>query len=407
MMMMMSKQKEKFIRTKPHCNIGTIGHVDHGKTTLTAAITRVLALTGDTTTKYTAYADIDKHVEERTRGITITASHVEYETAVRHYTHIDCPGHQNYIKNMITGATQMEGVILVVAVTEGPQEQTREHVILSREVGIPYMLVFANKMDALKEPDLAMFVELEVKDLLVTYNFPEESPFVFGSARTALEETEPTEYGITAVRSLMDQVDTYVPTPERPVNEAFLMPISEVYSIQGRGTVVTGKVEKGRILVGDEIEVVGSKSLKTVCTGLEMYRKVLEEAVAGENVGVLVRGMKKDDVKRGYVLAKPSTINPVSTFQAKAYFLTHEEGGRAKPIFESFMPQFFFRTANMTGALKFEEDLQVIMPGDTVTFKVKLLEKAALGVGLRFAMREGTITLGTGIILKIIPEDEF
>lgn len=406
-MMMMSKQKEKFIRTKPHCNIGTIGHVDHGKTTLTAAITRVLALSGDTTTKYTAYADIDKHVEERSRGITITASHVEYETEARHYTHIDCPGHQNYIKNMITGATQMEGVILVVAVTEGPQEQTREHVILSREVAVPYILVFINKMDALKEPELAMFVELEVKDLLVTYNFPEETPFVFGSARTALEETEPTEYGITAVRSLMDQVDTYVPTPERPINEPFLMPISEVYSIQGRGTVVTGKVEKGRILVGDEVEVVGAKLLKTVCTGLEMYRKVLEEAVAGENVGVLVRGMKKDEVKRGNVLAKPSTITAVSTFEARAYFLTQEEGGRSKPIFESFMPQFFFRTANMTGALKFNEDLQVIMPGDAVTFKVKLLEKAALSTGLHFALREGTITLGRGVIVNIIPEEEF
>ncbi len=401
----MSKQKEKFIRTKPHCNIGTIGHVDHGKTTLTAAITKVLALKG--TAQFTAYSDIDKHVEERARGITITASHVEYETEHRHYTHIDCPGHQNYIKNMITGATQMEGVILVVAVTEGPQEQTREHVILSREVGIPYMLVFANKMDALKEPDLAEYVEMEVKELLLAYNYPENSPFIFGSAKQALEETTPSKYGTEAVEALMKNVDEFVLMPERAVNENFLMPVSEVYSIQGRGTVVTGKIEKGKVLVGDELEVIGSKFFKTVCTGLEMYKKTLEEAVAGENVGVLIRAIKKDEIKRGFVLAKPGSIKAVDTFKAKAYFLTEKEGGRSKPIFQTFMPQFFFRTSNLTGTLKFEDDVQVIMPGDTVTFKVKLLEKAALAQGVRFAMREGTITLGTGIILDVIPEDAF
>lgn len=298
----------------------------------------------------------------------------------------------------------MEGVILVVAVTEGPQEQTREHVILSREVGIPYMLVFANKMDALKEPELAEYVEMEVKELLVAYNYPEESPFIFGSAKLALEETTPTKYGIEAVETLMKNVDEFVLMPERPVNEPFLMPISEVYSIQGRGTVVTGKIEKGRIAVGEEVEIIGSKYFKTVCTGLEMYKKVLEEAVAGENVGVLIRSIKKDDVKRGFVLAKPGTIKAVDSFKAKAYFLTEKEGGRSKPIFESFMPQFFFRTSNITGSLKFEEGVQVIMPGDTVTFSVKLLEKAALAPGVRFAMREGTITLGTGIILEVLSE---
>lgn len=401
----MAKQKEKFIRTKPHCNIGTIGHVDHGKTTLTAAITKVLAVKG--MAQFAAYSEIDKHVEERARGITITASHIEYETENRHYTHIDCPGHQNYIKNMITGATQMEGVILVVAVTEGPQEQTREHVLLSREVGIPYMVVFGNKMDMLKEMDLAEYVEMEVKELLMSYNYPEDSPFIFGSAKQALEETDPSEYGTKAVEKLMKAVDEYVAMPERPVDSPFLMPISEVYSIQGRGTVVTGKIEKGRVSVGEELDIIGGRFFKTVCTGIEMYKRTLEEAVAGENVGVLIRSIKKNDIKRGYVLAKPGTSKAVDCFKAKAYFLTEKEGGRSKPLFETFMPQFFFRTSNITGSLKFEDDVQVVMPGDTVTFKVKLLEKAALDVGVRFAMREGTITLGTGIILEILPEDAF
>jgi elongation factor Tu len=401
----MAKQKEKFIRTKPHCNIGTIGHVDHGKTTLTAAITKVLSAKG--LAQFAAYSDIDKHVEERARGITITASHVEYETDNRHYTHIDCPGHQNYIKNMITGATQMEGVILVVAVTEGPQEQTREHVLLSREVGIPYMVVFGNKMDMLKEMDLAEYVEMEVRDLLASYNYPETSPFIFGSAKLALEESEPSDYGTKAVEKLMAAVDEHVLMPERAVDAPFLMPISEVYSIQGRGTVVTGKIEKGKVVVGDEVDIVGARFFKTVCTGLEMYKRTLDEAVAGENVGVLIRSIKKTDIKRGFVLAKPGTAKAADCFRAKAYFLTDKEGGRSKPLFETFMPQFFFRTSNITGSFKFEDGVQVIMPGDTVTFKVKLLEKAALDVGVRFAMREGTITLGTGIILEVLTEDAF
>lgn len=403
--MMMTKQKEKFIREKPHCNIGTIGHVDHGKTTLTAAITKVLAGKG-TNTKLMKYSDIDKHVEEKRRGITINAAHVEYQTANRHYTHIDCPGHQNYIKNMITGATQMEGVILVVALTEGPQEQTREHVILAKEVGIPYMVIYGNKLDAVLEEDMKLFVEMETRELVTTYSYPEDLPFIMGSARKALEE-EPgneTEIGVNSIELLMSTVDTYIKQPERPENAPLLMSIEEIYSISGRGTVVTGKIEQGKLEVGGEVEIVGAKVFKTLCTGLEMYNRYLDVAVAGENVGVLVRAVGKKDVRRGYVLAQPGSITPVKRFKAKAYFLTAKEGGRKKPFYSNYMPQFFFRTANITGSLTLEESVQVAMPGDTLTFEVKLLEAAPITAGLRFAMREGTVTLGAGIILEILAE---
>lgn len=395
---MLSKVKEKFIRTKPHCNIGTIGHVDHGKTTLTAAITKILSV--NTSTKFLKYSDIDKHVEERRRGITISAAHVEYETQSRHYTHIDCPGHQNYIKNMITGATQMEGAILVVALTEGPQEQTREHVILAKEVGIPYMVIYGNKLDAILEPEFAFFVESEARELVETYGFPGDLPFIKGSARKALEEEEPTEIGTASVEALMTIVDSYIKQPERPENAPLLMSIEEVYSISGRGTVVTGKVEQGTLNIGAEIEIVGKKVIKTLCTGLEMYNKSLDVAIAGENVGVLVRSVHKGDVRRGYVLAQPGTIKPVKTFRAKAYLLTAAEGGRKKPFFSKYMPQFFFRTANITGSVLLEESVSVAMPGDTITFEVELVEHAPVTVGLRFAMREGAVTLGAGIILE-------
>lgn len=402
----MSKTKEKFIRVKPHCNIGTIGHVDHGKTTLTAAITKVLATSTDT--KFLKYSDIDKHVEERRRGITISAAHVEYETAVRHYTHIDCPGHQNYIKNMITGATQMEGVILVVALTEGPQEQTREHVILAKEVGIPYMVVYGNKLDVLLEPDLAFFVESETRELVANYGFPFDLPFVKGSARKALEEEEFSEIGSGSVLALMKCVDEYIAQPQRLEKESFLMSIEEIYSISGRGTVVTGKIEQGTICLGMELEVVGKKIIKTLCTGLEMYNKSLDVAIAGDNVGVLVRSISKGEVKRGDVLAQPGTIKPTKVFKAKAYFLTASEGGRKRPIFSKYMPQFFFRTANITGSVFLDASAAFINPGDTTIFKVELVDYAPLTVGLRFAMREGTITLGAGIILELNPDsDEF
>jgi elongation factor Tu len=403
---MMSKQKEKFIREKPHCNIGTIGHVDHGKTTLTAAITKVLSIKG-TATKFMKYSDIDKHVEERKRGITISAAHIEYQTNERHYTHIDCPGHQNYIKNMITGATQMEGVILVVALTEGPQEQTREHVILAKEVGIPYMIIYGNKLDAILEADMKDFVELETRELVSSYSYPIDLPFICGSARKALEEpmNAETEIGTGSIEELMRNVDSYIKQPDRPVDASFLMSIDEVYSISGRGTVVTGKVESGKISVGSEIEIIGSKLFKTVCTGLEMYNRYLDVAVAGENIGALIRGISKKEVKRGFVVAQPGTVKATSKFLAKAYFLTAKEGGRSKPFYSNYMPQFFFRTANITGSVVLPEEISTAMPGETLTFEVKLLEKAAINEGLRFAMREGTITLGAGIILKVL-EDE-
>lgn len=396
---MAKAEKLKFVRSKPHCNVGTIGHVDHGKTTLTAAITRVLSKSGGS--QFMRYDQIDKSPEEKKRGITITASHVEYETANRHYTHIDCPGHQNYIKNMITGAAQMEGAILVVDVTQGPQEQTREHVILAKEVGVPYMLVYGNKMDALLDPTMKDFVEMETRALVSSYGFPDDLPMIFGSARKALEETEESAIGHESVVALMDMVDKYVQLPQRPVNEPFLMAIEDIFTIQGRGTVLTGKVESGTITVGAEVEIVGAKTLKTVCTGLEMYHKVLDSAQVGENVGALVRNVRKDEVRRGYVLAKPGFLKASFKFEAKAYLLTKEEGGRHKPFKSSYKPQFFFRTANITGEIILKE-AEVAMPGETITFEVKLVEKAAINDGLRFVMREGTKTLGAGIILKVL-----
>lgn len=398
--MMLSKQKEKFIREKPHCNIGTIGHVDHGKTTLTAAITKVLAKKG-TDTLVMQYSDIDKHVEERQRGITISAAHIEYQTNSRHYTHIDCPGHQDYIKNMIIGAAQMDGVILVVALSEGPQDQTREHVILAKEVGIPSMVVFGNKLDMLPELELVEFVELEVRELLSMYNFPDDVPFIAGSARKALEEEIETDLGSNSILKLMSIVDTYIKQPDRALDEPFLMPIEEIFSIPGRGTVVTGKVERGKINVGVEVEILGSKNFRTVCTGLEMYNKSLDMALAGENVGALLRGVKKDDVRRGFVLAHPGSIKVGKRFKAKAYFLRADEGGRVKSFGSNYKPQFFFRTSNITGSV-IVADGGVIMPGDTATFEVQLIETAAINVGLRFAMREGKITLGAGIIIEML-----
>lgn len=398
-----SKQKEKFIRSKPHCNIGTIGHVDHGKTTLTAAITKVLAGDKDNNSSFTKYSDIDKHAEERRRGITINAAHIEYETKKRHYTHIDCPGHQDYIKNMIIGAAQMEGVILVVAVTEGPQEQTREHIILAKEVGIPYMIVYCNKLDSLKEIEMKDFVELEIRELVSTYSFPSDLPVIFGSARAALEEDYVTNsvMGTQSIVELMGFVDNYIKQPERPVNDPLLMAIDEIFSISGRGTVVTGKIEKGTINLGNDIEIIGSKIIKTTCTGLEMYHKFLDTAHAGENVGVLIRGVKKEDIKRGNLVIKPGSLLPIDKFLVKVYLLTAEEGGRKTIIQNNFRPQFFFRTASITGSLTIaDENVSFVSPGDVATFEVKLIEKAPVTEGLRFAMREGSVTLGAGVIVK-------
>jgi len=396
--------KEKFTRSKPHCNIGTIGHVDHGKTTLTAAITKVLALK-DTNTKFKSYHDIDSNVEERTRGITINASHVEYETENRHYSHIDCPGHQHYIKNMITGATQMEGVILVVAVTEGPQEQTREHIILAKEIGIPYMVVYVNKMDALKEKEMKDLVEIEIRELVSSYSFPDDLPLIFGSARTALEENGPSRLGYDSIVELMSTVDSYIKQPERPVDSPFLMPVESGYSISGRGTVLTGKIEQGKIKLNDEIEILNKKIIKTFCTGLEMYRKVLEYAEAGENVGILVKGVpltenKRKNVGRGDVVAAPGTLGIYDAFEAKAYILEKKEGGRSKPFSSNYKPQFFFRTANVTGTVTLPED-SIAMPGDTITFTVKFDQKIPLNEGLRFALREGSLTIGAGIVTRL------
>ena len=400
----MAKIKEKFNRTKPHCNIGTIGHVDHGKTTLTAAITKVLS-TKNTGTKFKSYHDIDSNVEERTRGITINASHVEYETEKRHYSHIDCPGHQHYIKNMITGATQMEGVILVVAITEGPQEQTREHIILAKEIGIPYMVVYVNKLDALKEKEMKDLVELEIRELVSSYSYPDDLPLIFGSARVALEENEFSRIGYESIIELMNTVDDYIKQPDRAVEAPFLMPVEEGYSISGRGTVLTGKIERGKIKIGDEIEILNKKVIKTSCTGLEMYRKILEYAEAGENVGVLVRGVpltdnKKKNVGRGDVIAAPNTMDIYDMFEAKAYILEKKEGGRSKPFVSNYKPQFFFRTANITGTITLPED-SIAMPGDTITFNVKIEHKVPLNEGLRFALREGSLTIGAGIVTKL------
>jgi len=391
----------KFIKTKPHCNIGTIGHVDHGKTTLTAAITRVLQGIGST--YFHAYHDIDNHVEERNRGITINAAHIEYETESRHYSHIDCPGHQQYVKNMLTGAVQMEGGILVVAVNDGPQVQTREHIILAKEVGIPYLILYINKLDLMMEGDMKDLVELEVRELLEAYSFPIDLPCIKGSARSALEEKEPTEVGFGSVKLLMDTVDQYIKQPERKIEAPFLMAIEGIFMAIGRGTVLTGKIETGIVKINDHLEVVGGRdNISTICMGLEMFKKSLDIAEVGDNVGILVKAVKRDDVKRGYILAAVNLIKSYINFKAKIYVLTQKEGGRHKPFVSNYTPQFFFRTANMTGSIILPEDVSVVMPGDSLIVSIKLVDKVALNKGLRFVMREGNITIGAGIILELL-----
>jgi len=392
--------KAKFQRTKPHCNIGTIGHVDHGKTSLTAAITKVLAETGGAT--YTAYDQIDKAPEEKARGITIATAHVEYETSKRHYAHVDCPGHADYVKNMITGAAQMDGAILVVSAADGPMPQTREHILLARQVGVPAIVVFLNKVDQVDDPELLELVELEVRELLSSYEFPgDDIPVVLGSALSALEDRDAAT-GHDAVLKLMEAVDSYIPQPERPKDLAFLMPIEDVFSISGRGTVVTGRIERGIIKVGEEVEIVGLKpTQKTVVTGVEMFRKLLDQGEAGDNVGCLLRGVGREDVERGQVLAKPGSITPHTKFSAEAYILTKEEGGRHTPFFTNYRPQFYFRTTDVTGSVSLPEGTEMVMPGDNVTMEVELIQPIAMDEGLRFAIREGGRTVGAGVVASI------
>jgi len=393
--------KEKFARTKPHCNIGTIGHVDHGKTSLTAAITKVLAETGGAT--YTAYDQIDKAPEEKARGITISTAHVEYETQNRHYAHVDCPGHADYVKNMITGAAQMDGGILVVSAADGPMPQTREHILLARQVGVPSLVVFMNKVDQVDDPELLELVELEIRELLSSYDFPgDDIPIIKGSALAALEGKNP-EIGHDAILELMKAVDSYIPQPERPKDRPFLMPIEDVFSISGRGTVVTGRVEQGIVKVGEEVEIVGLKpTQKTVCTGVEMFRKLLDQGEAGDNIGALLRGIDREGVERGQVLAKPGSITPHTNFKAEAYILTKEEGGRHTPFFNNYRPQFYFRTTDVTGVVTLPEGTEMVMPGDNVTMDVELIVPIAMDEGLRFAIREGGRTVGAGVVAKIL-----
>ena len=393
--------KEKFERLKNHCNVGTLGHVDHGKTTLTAAITKVLAEKGNAA--FTDYDQIDKTPEEKARGITITAAHVEYETDNRHYAHIDCPGHQHYIKNMITGAAQMDGAILVVSAVEGPQEQTREHILLAREVGVPSMVVFINKVDQVKDEELLELVELEVRELLNHYKYPgDEIPIIFGSAKMALDGKED-EIGKEAILKLMDSVDSYIQQPKRALDLPFLLPIEDVLSISGRGTVITGRIERGSLDVGEEVEIVGiQKTIKTTCTGIEMFHKTLSHGEAGDNVGALVRGTKRDEVVRGQVACKPGTIKAHTKFEANVYVLGTDEGGRKTPFFSNYKPQFFLRTADITGTVTLPEDVSMVMPGDNVLLKVELICPVAIEEGLRFAIREGRITVGAGVVSKII-----
>jgi elongation factor Tu len=397
--------KRKFERTKPHVNVGTIGHVDHGKTTLTAAITLVLSKLG-TGTQYRAYDQIDKAPEERERGITINASHVEYETAKRHYAHVDCPGHADYIKNMITGAAQMDGAILVVSAADGPMPQTREHILLARQVGVPAIVVFLNKADMVDDPELLQLVELEVRELLTTYGFPgDEVPVVVGSALKALEAGgDPTAPECQPILKLMEAVDEYIPTPVRDIDKPFLMPVEDVFSITGRGTVATGRVERGRVKVGDEVELVGlaERPRRTVVTGVEMFNKALDEGVAGDNIGTLLRGIEKDDIERGQVLAKPGTIHPHRKFEAQVYVLTKEEGGRHTPFFNGYRPQFYFRTTDVTGVVSLPAGVEMVMPGDNVTLGVELIEPIAIEEGLKFAIREGGRTVGAGTVTKIL-----
>jgi len=395
------KVKIKFERTKPHCNIGTIGHVDHGKTTLTAAITKCLQGIGNTS--FRAYSDIDNCTEERERGITINAAHIEYETEARHYSHIDCPGHQQYVKNMLTGAAQMEGAILVVAVNDGPQVQTREHVILAKEVGIPYVIVYLNKLDfSGLGADYKELVELEVRELLEAYDYPADLPVIKGSARTALEESEESDLGTGSIQELMKTVDQYIKQPDRLLDAAFLLSIENTLVAKGRGTVVTGKVDQGKVLINDELEVVGTDVKSTICLGLEMFRKSLEYAEVGDNVGILIRGIRKDEVSRGYILATPGTIKPYSNFTSKIYVLTKKEGGRHTGFASNYKPQFFFRTMNVTGTIILPESHAFVMPGDSLTITVNLVNKVPLSIGLRFVMREGNLTIGAGVIVTTI-----
>ena len=393
--------KEKFERTKPHVNVGTIGHVDHGKTTLTAAICTVLSKHFGGEAK--AYDQIDAAPEEKARGITINTAHVEYETAHRHYAHVDCPGHADYVNNMITGAAQMDGAILVVSAADGPMPQTREHILLARQVGVPYIIVFLNKCDMVDDPELLELVEMEVRELLSSYDFPGDTiPIIKGSAKLALEGDQ-SEIGEPAVLKLAETLDSYIPTPERALDQPFLMPIEDVFSISGRGTVVTGRVERGVIRVGDEIEIVGIKpTAKTTCTGVEMFRKLLDEGEAGDNVGILLRGTKREDVERGQVLAKPGTITPHTKFTAEVYVLTKEEGGRHTPFFKGYRPQFYFRTTDVTGTIELPEGTEMVMPGDNITMTVQLICPIAMEQGLRFAIREGGHTVGAGVVAKII-----
>jgi elongation factor Tu len=393
--------KEKFERNKPHCNIGTIGHVDHGKTSLTAAITKILAETGGA--NYRAYDSIDAAPEEKARGITIATAHVEYETANRHYAHVDCPGHADYVKNMITGAAQMDGAILVVSAADGPMPQTREHILLARQVGVPAIVVFLNKCDMVEDAELLELVEMEVRELLSKYDFPGDTiPIIKGSALAALDGSNE-ELGRGAVLKLMEAVDAYIPQPERPIDKPFLMPIEDVFSISGRGTVVTGRVERGIVKVGEEIEIVGIRDTqKTTCTGVEMFRKLLDEGRAGDNVGVLLRGTKREDVERGQVLAKPGSITPHTKFEAEAYVLTKDEGGRHTPFFTNYRPQFYFRTTDMTGMVQLPEGVEMVMPGDNIKMHIELISPIAMDQGLRFAIREGGRTVGAGVVAKIV-----
>jgi len=393
--------KAKFERTKPHCNIGTIGHVDHGKTSLTAAITKVLAETGGAS--FTAYDQIDKAPEEKARGITISTSHVEYETGNRHYAHVDCPGHADYVKNMITGAAQMDGAILVVSAADGPMPQTREHILLARQVGVPSLVVFMNKCDMVDDAELLDLVELEVRELLSKYDFPgDDIPIVRGSALAALEDSNK-DLGHDAILKLMAEVDRYIPQPERPKDKPFLMPVEDVFSISGRGTVVTGRVERGIVKVGEEVEIVGLKAtVKTTVTGVEMFRKLLDSGEAGDNIGALLRGVQREDVERGQVLAKPGSITPHTKFKAEAYILTKEEGGRHTPFFTNYRPQFYFRTTDVTGVVALPAGVEMVMPGDNVSMDVELIAPIAMDEGLRFAIREGGRTVGAGVVAKVI-----
>ncbi|OGT90475.1 MAG: translation elongation factor Tu [Gammaproteobacteria bacterium RIFOXYA12_FULL_61_12] len=393
--------KEKFARTKPHVNVGTIGHVDHGKTTLTAAITthQCKKFGGEAR----AYDQIDNAPEERERGITIATAHVEYESNKRHYAHVDCPGHADYVKNMITGAAQMDGAILVVSAADGPMPQTREHILLSRQVGVPYIIVYMNKADMVDDAELLELVEMEVRELLTSYNFPgDDTPIIIGSAKQALEGVD-SEIGTQSIDKLMDALDSYIPEPERAIDGAFLMPIEDVFSISGRGTVVTGRVERGIVKVGEEVEIVGIRpTIKTICTGVEMFRKLLDQGQAGDNIGALLRGTKRDDVERGQVLCKPGSIKPHTHFEAEVYILSKEEGGRHTPFFNGYRPQFYFRTTDVTGSCTLPEGIEMVMPGDNVKMVVKMIAPIAMEEGLRFAIREGGRTVGAGVVAKVI-----